>query len=141
MNSPRVVSETIDGEAVVINLDTGQYFSLEGTAAFLWEFLTQHGSVACAAERLADAFEGVPAGAADLIERFAGELAGHGLIVPEDAGGPSIPEAREADAGTKPNGIRPKFQPPVLLKFDDMEELLQLDPIHEVDESGWPRTN
>ena len=30
------------------------------------------------------------------------------------------------------------FQVPVLEKFSDMEELLLLDPIHEVEESGWP---
>ena len=23
-------------------------------------------------------------------------------------------------------------------KYDDMQELLLLDPIHEVDEAGWP---
>jgi hypothetical protein len=27
----------------------------------------------------------------------------------------------------------------MLQKFTDMQDLLLLDPIHEVDESGWPR--
>ncbi len=30
------------------------------------------------------------------------------------------------------------FTNPVLEKFTDMADLLLLDPIHEVDESGWP---
>jgi hypothetical protein len=28
--------------------------------------------------------------------------------------------------------------PPVLERYTDMQELLFLDPIHDVDESGWP---
>ncbi len=28
---------------------------------------------------------------------------------------------------------------PIIEKYTDLEELLLLDPIHEVDESGWPK--
>jgi hypothetical protein len=31
------------------------------------------------------------------------------------------------------------FVAPVLDKYTDMQELLLLDPIHEVDASGWPK--
>jgi hypothetical protein len=31
-----------------------------------------------------------------------------------------------------------KFEPPILEKYVDMQDLLLLDPIHEVDERGWP---
>jgi hypothetical protein len=30
------------------------------------------------------------------------------------------------------------FSVPLLQKYTDMEEMLLLDPIHEVDEQGWP---
>ena len=30
------------------------------------------------------------------------------------------------------------FSLPLLQKYTDMEEMLLLDPIHEVDEHGWP---
>ena len=34
---------------------------------------------------------------------------------------------------------KPIFQAPSLQKYTDMEEMLALDPIHEVDEEmGWP---
>jgi len=33
---------------------------------------------------------------------------------------------------------RPPFTKPELHKFTDMQDLLLFDPIHEVDESGWP---
>jgi hypothetical protein len=32
------------------------------------------------------------------------------------------------------------YKPPAIERFDDLEELLVLDPIHEVDEAGWPAT-
>jgi hypothetical protein len=35
-------------------------------------------------------------------------------------------------------GEKLKFVSPVLEKFSDLQELLLLDPIHEVDEEGWP---
>ena len=30
------------------------------------------------------------------------------------------------------------YEHPVLQKYTDMEDLLLLDPIHDVDEAGWP---
>ena len=33
---------------------------------------------------------------------------------------------------------RPVFKPPLLKRYTDMQELLILDPIHEVDDTGWP---
>ena len=39
VNRPTVISETIDGEAVVINLDSGHYYSLDGTAGEIWSLV------------------------------------------------------------------------------------------------------
>ncbi|MBN2286366.1 MAG: hypothetical protein JXI43_07950, partial [Tissierellales bacterium] len=30
------------------------------------------------------------------------------------------------------------FKKPVIDKFEDMQEMLLLDPIHEVNDQGWP---
>ena len=46
-NGPAVVSETIDGEVIVIHLERGSYFSLRDTAAELWELVEQ----GCASRR------------------------------------------------------------------------------------------
>ena len=37
INSPQVVNETIQGEAIVIHLGTGTYYSLQGTGAAIWD--------------------------------------------------------------------------------------------------------
>jgi hypothetical protein len=31
------------------------------------------------------------------------------------------------------------FQPPTLESYNDMQDLLLLDPIHDVDDMGWPQ--
>ena len=52
MLGDQIVHETIDGETVVINLDSGSYYSLEGSGADLWsrllagESLNDSGTVA-----------------------------------------------------------------------------------------------
>ena len=33
---------------------------------------------------------------------------------------------------------KPAFDPPRLEKYSDMQDYLLIDPIHEVDEPGWP---
>jgi hypothetical protein len=36
VNSPKVAAETIDGEVVIVNLDSGHYYSLLSTGAYIW---------------------------------------------------------------------------------------------------------
>ena len=43
-----------------------------------------------------------------------------------------------------PNGSAPAdaarvFEAPRLEKYTDMQDLVLLDPVHEVDEQGWPQ--
>jgi len=40
-----VVSEVIEGEAVLLNLSTGRYFSLNVTGTFIWQQIELHGDV------------------------------------------------------------------------------------------------
>lgn len=123
-----VVHETIDGEAILINLATGTYFSLDGSGAEAWALLAAGWSLPEAAAHLATS-HGADTGAvhAELV-RLAAELHGHGLVV-------APPDAAGATAG----GSLGTFAPPVLGVFTDMEEFLLVDPIHEVEPArGWP---
>lgn len=40
---------------------------------------------------------------------------------------------------TTPNPDKLHFEEPIFHKYTDMEDLLLLDPIHDVDETGWPK--
>jgi hypothetical protein len=120
----RVVSETIDGEVVAIDLQSGRYYSLEGPAAKAWEAIqagedTDGVVKAVAAEAEIDADEARPDVAA-----FLAELQAEGLLHGENGALP--PEAGPGRVSL------------VLNRYTDMQDLIVIDPIHDVDETGWP---
>ena len=49
-----------------------------------------------------------------------------------------IPDAQFEDL-IDSTGEKLPFEAPVLYTYTDMAELLLLDPIHDVDETGWPK--
>lgn len=132
INSPGVIHQMMDGEAVVINLDTGHYYSLTGAAASIWARLDAGWVTSEIAAQLPKDFEGTPANCPELVERFVHELRTENLIVPATTS--QIPSLETPDSSEK----KGKFSPPELKKFTDMSELLLLDPVHEVGEGGWP---
>lgn len=123
IHEEKVSHELIDGEVIVINFDNGNYFSLTGTAAALWQALVQPAS----AETLAAAFAPGHAGAREEIQGFLEELAKENLLAPC---------ADAAQSVAAPAGV--DYQAPVVNKYTDMQQLLLADPLHEVDEAGWP---
>jgi hypothetical protein len=55
------------------------------------------------------------------------------ILVPADeSAAPVLTPHPENGAAAQP------YQEPKLGKYTDMQELLLLDPVHEVDEAGWP---
>jgi Coenzyme PQQ synthesis protein D (PqqD) len=136
INTPRVVHETIDGETIIIDFDNGAYFSADGVGAVIWEQIGQSASVNDIVHTLTQRYTGEHSEIKTEVERFLSELQRESLIAPLDHA-PSVPRA--APAMPDPNlTARPGFQAPSLHKYIDMQDLLLLDPIHEVDESGWP---
>jgi Coenzyme PQQ synthesis protein D (PqqD) len=135
-NAPRVIGEVIDDEAILIDLESGSYFSLVGTGALIWSGVEQGASVEDLVASLDRACGGVPADTDQQVQAFLAELADHQLIVAAD-GRPVV--APDGHAPAEAGATRP-YEPPTLQQFDDMQELILLDPIHEVDEQeGWPR--
>ncbi len=134
-NSPQTIHQTIDGEVVIINLATGSYYSLRGSGARIWDLLTTGHSLAEVASTLQDGYRSVDGEIERSVSRLVAELEAEGLIVP--AGG-DTPASSTASISGVPEASE-RFEPPTLEKFDDMQDLILLDPVHEVDqEEGWP---
>src|SRR3954451_15798280 len=89
VNTPKVVHETIDGEVIIIHLDTGCYYSLDGVGAVIWDWLDHGASLAEATERLGQAYPASQSEAGSTIARLAGELQTEALIVPSDESAPA----------------------------------------------------
>jgi hypothetical protein len=135
VNSPTVVSETIDGEVVVINLDSGAYYSVRAEAAAIWGCLEQTATGPQIVDHLASRYDGDRAEIQSRVSGFLDLLADEKLVVAAER-----PADRPCAPPAEPAANRPVFEDPVLEKFTDMEDFLMVDPIHEVDDRGWPHT-
>jgi Coenzyme PQQ synthesis protein D (PqqD) len=132
VNAPKVLYEAFEDETVLINLDSGSYYSFSGSGAVIWDRIVRGDSVGCVIENLQKRFGG-PDGIAPAVQDFVRELIEENLIVEESSGA----ERNVQQARTEIFTIA-QFERPVLQKYTDMQDLLLLDPIHEVDETGWP---
>jgi hypothetical protein len=133
VNGPAVTHEVIDDEAVIINLETGNYYSLELVGAEIWTMLAAQASPRAIVDHLARSYGCDRSELEPTVVQLVAELHREQLIVAADS-----ELSRPAESSpARPGGARP-FRAPVLQKFTDMQEMLLLDPIHDVDERGWP---
>lgn len=132
-NKPDVILEDFSDEVVVVNLASGNYYSIDAIGAEIWALIQKQTAESEIAARLSRKYKGDPTVIGQAVSKFIGELLAENLIV-------SDAEASGANHGIDPENStanRP-FAAPVLNKYTDMQELLLVDPIHEVDETGWP---
>jgi hypothetical protein len=133
VREPQVIHETVDGEVVAVNLETGHYYSMMDSAAHVWHAVVQAATADEIRARLESVYDHANGDLGPSLDAFLEELAREGLIAPVDA-------ARDAvDPGPAPETRRGAFEPPVLERFTDMKDLILLDPVHDVREDrGWP---
>ena len=121
----KVAHEIIDGEAVVIHFDSGNYYSMNGVSSQLWQWFVAGAS----RKQILDAFQSLTPEQTQSIDSFADSLVTEGVLQEVDAppaDAPAIPSHEVA------------FEEPKFVKYNDMQNLLLSDPIHDVDEMGWP---
>jgi len=132
INTPDVSAEVFEEEVLAINLKTGTYHSFREAGVPLWRLLTSGCSTESAAAALAAVSEADPAQILADARAFAEALLSHGIITPVETA-PSNPVSIATPLRTGP------YTAPVIEHYTDMQELLLLDPVHDVDVSGWPK--
>jgi len=133
VNSPAVASEIIEGEAVIMNLKSGVYFSTSQVGSLLWSWIEQGHTVSAMVHELSGTSEAGREVVEQTVARFIAQLLEHDLIRE------LAPDAPVPLLGAPPLPAGTVFAPPVLEVYTDMQDLLLLDPIHDVDETvGWP---
>jgi hypothetical protein len=131
VNSPKVISEVFDDEVVAVNFDTGSYYGMSETAQVIWRLLEQGASAEIMTKHLMFVYDGDEQTIGNTIQEFLAQLSKQDLIVESTSNGwDMVPELA--------SGTRGPWAPPTLSVFEDMQELLLVDPIHDVDEAGWP---
>lgn len=134
-----VLHDAIDGEVIVIDLTTGTYYSLRDTAAYVWSLI--HTAPGVSVSELEQALrQRYQANGSDIraeVTDFIGRLDEEGLIT-RAAQEESSPDVLSTDEGGERTAQA--FVAPVLEKFTDMQDLVLIDPVHDVSAAGWPHT-
>ena len=131
VNTPAVVSEFFDNEVILVNMSRGHYYSLRDTAATLWQGLDAGQSVDELTNRFVESYTIELAEAGQEVKAFLQQAIEQQLIIPAEP--PVVTKPLE------PPLMRRPFSTPVLETYTDMQDLLALDPIHDVDpQQGWP---
>lgn len=76
----RVVSEVLDDGAVLLNLDSGIYFTLNATGTRMWQLLGEHGAVAPVHAALQSEFDVEPEQLARDLDGLVEQLVAKGLL-------------------------------------------------------------
>jgi hypothetical protein len=138
INHPNVVHEVIDEEAVIVDLSNGMYYSLDKAGADVWSLIDAGTDARQIASIIAAKYDGNLQDIEEDLNQLLDQLQQESLIVPD--------ARQDSGSGINPGTVlqdpadRPPFEKPLLVKYTDMEDLLLLDPIHDVDDTGWPNT-
>lgn len=138
IHSPQVVHETISGETVIVNLLNGNYYNLRGSGALIWQLIDSGASYQQIGHCLGQSYRADPLTIQSGLDKFIQMLETEGLVAA------SINQQKSFSMEDfKPPSDQADFEAPVseLEIFSDMQNLLLIDPVHEVNDQGWPHQN
>lgn len=125
-----VMHENIEGEIIVIHIDTGNYHSLRFVTADVWTLLdadyTTEKIIASLSEIYPQHTETISNDVSNLLKNLADEQ----LIQITD----DVQASNEISIQAQEKG----YTTPQLETYSDLQGLLLVDPIHDVADEGWP---
>ena len=126
--SDAVISETMGGETMVIDTESGVFYSLRGVASAMWLAVESGMSATDLAAALQARYPEVEAPHTE-VAGFLAPLTQDGVVTVGDA----------PTSATAPLAWPDTYSPAVVERHGDMNDLLLVDPLHDVDDTGWPR--
>ena len=125
--NPRLAADVFDGEYIIANLDTGLYYSVHGLVVSLIKGLPFQ-EPESEIQELAKAFPDQSTAIEQELTNVLKELVDENIILENTTPAPN----------TSPVCVAPsEYIPSKFNRYADMQDLLLLDPIHDVDEEGW----
>jgi hypothetical protein len=121
INASEIAAQVIDGEAIIMNLTTGVYCSMDRVGAAVWEWIERGHSVADMVDGLTTLYDVSAAQAQADLERLLEQMVGDGLVQIDAANG-------RLGNPVAPTEARLPYQTPELNRYGDMADLLALDP-------------
>ena len=117
----KLAIDKFPGEIIIVDLQSGAYYSLRKSACVVWERL----ETGATESEIINLFESPTDSQRTQLIDFVNELKHCNLL-------------EEADTAPAQQSSVHAFDSILFEKYDDMKELILLDPIHEVDARGWP---
>ena len=134
---PLLISQQFDSEVVLANYQNGVYYNLDGSAAQIWLGLKVNRTVEEIGRALAATTGGDVTSITQQVQAFVDGMLAEGLIANDAADAGS-----ETSIKTSINPWTPvlsgTFVAPEFQRFDNLRELLLMDPVHDAGEEGWP---
>jgi hypothetical protein len=134
INAMSTIWELIDKEIVLINLVDGHYYHLFDISMTIWLMMDAGFNYGKIINTLSAEYNQSDADIALDLNKFIEDLIAENLVATDEEQ-PHLPANINTIVWTdhKPS----QYSIPLLKKYTDMENLL-IDPIHEVDQHGWP---
>ncbi len=125
-----VLHERLDGETIIVNMRTGRYLSLKGPASDIWYLIAQGVPRMSWLNELSHVW---PRAKETDVESFVTKLVSQELIRRSETSLITNPIDWPADM------LRDEWVLEDPEEFDDLADLILIDPVHDVDEEGWPK--
>jgi hypothetical protein len=120
VNVSDIAAKVIDGEAILINVASGMYYSMDNAGAVVWELIQEGHSLAQISECIAARYDAPLETVRADIERLGDELLERNIVALDTE--PALPLDVQTPSSKQP------YNAPVLNSYDDMSDLLALDP-------------
>ncbi len=121
-NEEQVAAKIMDGEAILINLSNGMYYSMGGIGGFVWALIESRQSLSEVADAVADRFGIDSERALSDVQALTADLLAENLVVECDT------DVMSQDATPDGADLPDDYTAPQLQKFDDMADMFALDP-------------
>jgi coenzyme PQQ synthesis protein D (PqqD) len=122
-NKEEVAAKVMDGEAILINLSNGIYYSMDKVGAVVWELVERNFSPEEMVASIVSRYEVETEKAQADVERLLKELVDEKLILAADGVVAGGDREQPGQVDTKES-----YEPPQLNIYRDMGDLLALDP-------------
>lgn len=122
INSPNIIYDEMDREFVLVDLASGKYFRIQSESANIFSLVVSGQDL----NRFSDSESNLPKSLSDAIR----------VLLEKEIIRKLLSSSSELDVPPPTDFIPGVF---VLEEFTDLQDIIGLDPIHEVDlNQGWP---
>ena len=123
INEQSVGAKVIDGEAIVINIDNGIYYSADKVGGFVWSLIERRYSLEEIAKAICVTYDVKIEEAQSDLQELSAYLLEENLVTCDEETGNSDNQFEYPEAKALKAYERPRFE-----KYDDMKEMFALNP-------------